>query len=178
MKLHRLPAIFILVCFAGFGFIACNPEEKEGSTKTTTADDVTAKNIELTKSFYTMFEKSDWAGIEKVVAPNMTDHGPMMPPGSAFNRDSLMKYLKANKEAFPDMKFEVLSTAASGDLVFVQYRFTGTNSGPLMGMPATGKKVDYTGVDLVRIKDGIATEHWDYGDNITYMKQMGLMPQQ
>jgi len=177
MKLHRLPAIFILVCFAGF--IACNnPEEKEGSTETKTADDVTAKNIELTKSFYTMFEKSDWAGIEKVVAPNMTEHSPMMPPGSAFNRDSLMKYLKANKEAFPDMKFEVLNTAASGDLVFVQYRFTGTNSGHLMGMPATGKKVDYTGVDLVRIKDGIATEHWDYGDNITYMKQMGLMPQQ
>ena len=74
------------------------------------------------------------------------------------------------------MKFEVLNTAASGDLVFVHYRFTGTNSGPLMGMPATGKKVDYTGVDLVRIKDGVATEHWDYGDNITYMKQMGLMP--
>ena len=95
MKLHRLPAIFILVCFAGF--IACNPEEKEGSTETKTADDVTAKNIELTKSFYPMFEKSDWAGIEKVVAPNMTDHSPMMPPGSAFNRDSLMKYLKSEQ---------------------------------------------------------------------------------
>src|SRR5215204_1075116 len=148
MKLHRLLAILILV--SSTGFVACNPEEKKDSIDTKTADDVTAKNTELTKSFYTMFEKSDWAGIEKIVAPSMTAHSPMMPPGSAFNRDSLMKYLKINKEAFPDMKFEILSAAANGDMVFVQYRFTGTNSGPLMGMPATGKKVDYTGVDLVR----------------------------
>ena len=176
MKLHRWLTILILVSLTGF--MACDQKGKEESTETKATDDGTAKNIELTKGFYTMFEKSDWAGIEKIVAPNMTDHSPMSTPGSAFNRDSLMKYLKMNKEAFPDMKFEILSTAASGDLVFVQYRFTGTNSGPLMGMPATGKKVDYTGVDLVRIKDGVATEHWDYGDNVTYMKQMGMIPQQ
>src|SRR4026209_1500780 len=145
MKLHRLLAILILISFTGF--VSCTQGGKEASAETKATDDVTAKNIELTKSFYSMFEKSDWAGIEKVVSPDMKDHSPMMQPGSAFNRDTLMKYLKMNKDAFPDMKFEILSTAGSGDLVFIQYHFTGTNTGPLMGMPATGKKVDYTGVD-------------------------------
>lgn len=173
--LKLLSSIFFLLFVS---LLACKDKDKGKEEGTKKTDDVTAKNIEVTKSFYNMFEKGDWPGIEKIVAPDMVDHSPMNPPGSPFNRDTLMKYLKMNKEAFPDMKFDVLSMAGNNDMVFVQYHFTGTNTGPMMGMPANNKKVDYTGVDLIRFKDGIASEHWDYGDNITFMKQMGMMPEQ
>lgn len=159
-------------------FVACKDKDNNKAAEIGITDDVTAKNIEITKNFYTLFEKSDWAGIEKIVAPGFTDHSPMMPPGAAFNRDTLMKYVKSTKEGFPDMKYEILHTAGTGDMVFVHYRFTGTNSGPFMDMPATNKKIDYSGVDLLKIKDGQAIEHWDYADNITFMKQMGMMPEQ
>lgn len=123
-----------------------------------------------------MFENGDWAGIEKICSPDFRDHSPMADPNAPFNRDTLMTYLKATKAAFPDMKIEWLHAAGSGDMVFVHYHFTGTNTGAFMGMPATNKKVDYMGVDLLKIKDGVAVEHWDYADNVTYMKQMGMMP--
>ena len=175
MKTNKLLVILFMLCMAGF--IACNQDDKKEDNNKMSSDDSEAKKIELAKSFYPLFEKGDWAGIERLVAPDFKDHNPMMTTEN-FNRDSLMKFLKMNREAFPDMKIEALHAAADGDLVFIHYRFTGTNTGSMMGMPATNKKVDYMGVDLIRVKDSVATEHWDYGDNITYMKQMGLWPEQ
>ena len=175
MKPNTLLAIFFIACIAGF--VACNQDDKKEDDHKMSSDNGEARKLELAKSFYPLFEKGDWAGIEKLVAPDFKEHNAMM-TSENYNRDSLMKYLKMNKEAFPDMKIEALHAAADGDLVFIHYHFTGTNTGSMMGMPATNKKVDYMGVDLVRIKDSVATEHWDYGDNVTFMKQMGMMPDQ
>ena len=179
MKPNQLFSYLFLFVFAGL--VACKNEKTKDSTddgkKDVKVDDKVAANIEKTKSFYPMFEKGDWAGIEKIVAPDFKDHNAMTDPNAPFNRDTLMRYLKINKEAFPDMKMEILHTAGADDMVFVHYRFTGTNTGPFFGMPATNKKVDYYGVDLLRIKDGLAVEHWDYADNMTYMKQMGMLPE-
>jgi predicted SnoaL-like aldol condensation-catalyzing enzyme len=174
-----------LYCLLGFILLftvySCRDQ---GSSPTATeptaekAEDATAKNAEVAKSFYNLFEKGEWAGIEKILGPEIKDHSPMWPGiDTTMSREALIKLLKENKQGFPDMKFEVLHTAADGDYVFVHYHFTGTNTGAMMGTPATNKKVDYTGVDLVRMKDGVAVEHWDYGDNMTFMKQMGMMPE-
>jgi predicted SnoaL-like aldol condensation-catalyzing enzyme len=181
MKFRIFPVL--LFSFILLGLVACKNEKTKDSTDTkgelkeTKMDDVVQKNIETTRSFYPMFEKGDWAGIEKICAPSFQDHSPMVPPGTASNRDSLMKYLKATREAYPDMKMEVLHAAGTDDMVFVHYHFTGTNTGSFLGMPPTNKKIDYMGVDLLRIKDGQAVEHWDYADNVTYMKQMGMLPE-
>lgn len=163
--------------------VSCKNGDKgeKGETKTTEtkpADDVVAKNMEAAKKFYADFEKADWAAIEALVEPGFTDHSSMMPPGTPFTKDTLMKYLRETKQGFPDMKLEALNMAGNGDILFVHYKFSGTNSGSYMGMPATNKKVEYMGVDLLRMKDGKAAEHWDYGDNITFMRQMGMMPEQ
>ena len=166
----------LLFLFAFTGLISCKGKEETKGTDGDKKNDVVSENIEKTKTFYPMFEKADWSGIEKIVSADFKDHSSMGDPNAPSNRDSLINGLKAFHDAFPDMKFEVLHVAGVDDMVFVHYRFTGTNSGAMMGMPATNKKVDYMGVDLVKIKDGVATEHWDYGDNISFMKQMGMMP--
>jgi hypothetical protein len=44
-----------------------------------------------------------------------------------------------------------------------------------MGKPASGKKIDLIGFDEIRFKNGLAVEHWGQGDDVTMMKQLGLM---
>jgi len=46
------------------------------------------------------------------------------------------------KTAFPDMKHEIVDWFANGNKVAVQGIFRGTNTGPNMGNPATGNKVN------------------------------------
>ena len=43
-------------------------------------------------------------------------------------------------------------------------------------MPATNKKMEIHGVDMVRIKDGKATDHWGYSEENKMAQQMGWAP--
>jgi predicted ester cyclase len=175
MQPNRRLAALLAVLFV-IVMISCNQESKNVESAPTAADQAESKKIEVVKSFYPSLEKGDWSSIEKIMSADFADHNPWTPPSGIVGRDSVLKGMKEFRAAFPDLKFEVMHTAVDGDMVFVHYRFTGSNDGPFMGMPATNKKIDYTGVDLIRMKDTVAAEHWDYGDNVTYMKQMGLMP--
>lgn len=168
-KLFALCTIVLVIAIA-----ACN-QEKTSPAADDSAAKADAKKAEVVKGFYPAVEKGDWATIEKMLASDFTDHSYWTPPSGVVGRDTAMRALKSMKEGFPDLKYEVLRTAVDGDYVFVHYRVTGSNDGPLMGFPATNKKVDYTGVDLVQVKDSTIVAHWDYGDNVKYMKQMGQM---
>lgn len=172
MRPNRLFVILAATIISA-AMISCNQTAQ--SPATAAAKNVDSAKAALATSFYPLLEKGDWAGIEKITASDFTDHNAWVPAAGVRGRDTLIQALKSMKEGFPDMKYEILNTAVDGDMVFVHYHFTGSNNGPLMGMPATNKKVDYTGVDLIKVSDSTVTAHWDYGDNVTYMKQMGLM---
>jgi predicted ester cyclase len=47
--------------------------------------------------------------------------------------------VKSMKTAFPDQKFTIDNIVAEGDKVAVQLTINGTNSGPLIGLPAFGR---------------------------------------
>ena len=40
-----------------------------------------------------------------------------------------------------------------------------------------GKQIKVEGIDIVRIKDGKAVEHWGVTDTMTMMQQLGVVPQ-
>ena len=54
----------------------------------------------------------------------------------------------------------------------------GTNTGTGNGLPATGKKVEQAGITIWRIVDGKIKEEWSEFDQLSMMKQLGLLPNQ
>ena len=64
-------------------------------------------------------------------------------------------------DAFPDMSVEVEATAADGDHVVVRWRVRGTHLGAGLGMPATGRPVNFRGMTWLTFKDGVIIEGWD-----------------
>lgn len=80
--------------------------------------------------------------------------------------------------AFPDVHMELLDMAVDGDRVWWRFRMTGTNDGEFMGMPATGKKIDIEGIDILRMEGDRAAEHWGVTDQMKMMQQLGLVPEQ
>lgn len=78
--------------------------------------------------------------------------------------------------AFPDLRCEVDEVLEDGDKVIIRSRLIGTNTGPFMGMPVTGKRVDVEGIDIVRMRDGRMAEHWGVFDAAGMMQQLGLIP--
>ena len=53
---------------------------------------------------------------------------------------------------------------------------TGTHLGPFMGIPATGKPVELTGMTIERIAGGKRLEGWGVPDMLGLMRQLGVGP--
>tara|TARA_B110000967_G_C18600985_1_gene419224 strand:- start:53 stop:226 length:174 start_codon:yes stop_codon:yes gene_type:complete len=54
------------------------------------------------------------------------------------------------------------------------WNFKGTHTGDFFGIPATGKKVDIDGVNLVKMKDGKIAQEQDFMDNLLFNQQQGF----
>jgi len=66
---------------------------------------------------------------------------------------------------------------AEGDLVTIYWIARGTNTGAGNGLPATGKKVEQSGITIWRIVSGKIKEEWSAFDQLSMMQQLGLLPQ-
>jgi Voltage gated chloride channel/SnoaL-like polyketide cyclase len=53
---------------------------------------------------------------------------------------------------------------------------TGTHTGDLMGMPATGKRIRVEAVDIGRVDDGQAAERWGGLNMYALLTQLGVIP--
>lgn len=151
-------------------FASCN----QGDNK---ANDQLTKNKAGMQKFYDeAMNKHNPGYMDSLVASDFIEH--QNPPGMTIkNRDDLKKMFAEFIAGFPDLNFKVNFMVADSDLVVAHYTFTGTNSGPMMGMPATNKKNNYDGVDIVRFnKDGKGVEHWGYYEEGKMMTQLGMMP--
>ena len=109
------------------------------------SESTAAKNKAIVlKAFDTLFNKRDFAAAEKFWSPNYIQHSAHIPPG----RESLFELVKRGPDT---MHYENQLTMAQGDSVMLHGRFSGL--GP--GLP------NWIVVDIVRMEDGILTEHWD-----------------
>jgi predicted ester cyclase len=52
---------------------------------------------------------------------------------------------------------------------------TGTHTGDFWGIPATGKRVEFTGIYIVRIAGGRIVEHWGEEDGVSLLQQLGVL---
>ena len=86
--------------------------------------------------------------------------------------------LKGWHEAFPDVVIVPEKLIAEGDLVTIYWIARGTNTGAGNGLPATGKKVEQSGITIWRIVNGKIKEEWSAFDQLSMMQQLGLLPSQ
>jgi len=84
-------------------------------------------------------------------APPSTNNGPEGMPHT-FNQ--------ILRPALPDLRVEIDDQVAEGDQVTTRKRVSGTRTGELLGIPATGWEVVIDVIDIVRLRDGKYVEHW------------------
>jgi predicted ester cyclase len=80
------------------------------------------------------------------------------------------------RAAFPGLTYTVEEVIAEGDRVVQRSNASGTMKGDFLGMPATGKKANWSETHIVRVKDGKIIEHWASVDQLSMLQQLGLAP--
>lgn len=119
--------------------------------------------------------KGGLAKLNDFIAEDFVEHEPF--PGLGTDRESLRKFFMTMSEAFADLKFDVRFMLAEGDLVAAYVTMSGTQKKEFEGIPSKGKKFSATTVDIIRISDGKAVEHWGATDSMSMMEQLGAMPE-
>src|SRR3954469_3580287 len=115
--------------------------------------------------------------MDELLSPTVVDHqyyGPGYPP----SRGGVKGLTAALRTAFPDMHATATTLVASNDgtQTFAQIETIGTNTGPYLGVPPTGRKIDLQIIESALWKDGKMIEHWGVADNIALLTQMGFFP--
>ena len=76
-------------------------------------------------------------------------------------------------DAVPDRDDEILDIVAYGDRVTAVWRVHGTHEGPLEGLAATHRHLDFEEVGMWRIVDGLITDSWFLADEAALWRQVG-----
>jgi steroid delta-isomerase-like uncharacterized protein len=77
--------------------------------------------------------------------------------------------------AFPDIKVVVEDVIAEGDMIAARCSVHGKHTGNSLGIEASGAPVEFTGMTIVRIKDGKIVEAWNNFDFLAMNKQIGAI---
>ena len=82
----------------------------------------------------------------------------------------------AFRQAFPDYQITIHDVIVEGDKVVTRKTFYGTHQGDWMGVPASGRKIAFGGIDIVRFAGDKVVEHWGQFDMLTLAQQIGAIP--
>ncbi len=83
-------------------------------------------------------------------------------------------------QAFPDLSFTAEDViAAEGDKVVTRWTARGTHQGEIEELgPPTGRHVELKAITIHRIEDSKIVEEWEQYDNLGFLQQLGLAPEQ
>ena len=123
-----------------------------------------------------VFNKGSIDVVNQLVSKDVIDHSAL--PGSPSGIEGVKQFVTVFRTAFPDFHFTIEDQLAEGDKVVTRSYWQGTHKGPFMGIPATGKTVKVTAIDITRWSGGKAVEHWSNEDIFGMMQQLGIIPAQ
>jgi predicted ester cyclase len=77
------------------------------------------------------------------------------------------------REAFPDVRMETVALVGEGDTVVGQFRCSGTQTGPWMGRPPTGRSFrEVREVYWFTVRSGRIVDWWGLEDNEDRRRQL------
>jgi hydroxyacylglutathione hydrolase len=90
--------------------------------------------------------------------------------------DGVRTYFTEFFAAFPDFALTVRSTVGNGDRTAVHWTATGTHLGSLWGVAPTGSRVDFEGIDMLQVRDGLIVRNDAVADSMSVARQLGMLP--
>jgi steroid delta-isomerase-like uncharacterized protein len=93
-------------------------------------------------------------------------------------REQIATAIRGIFSVFPDLSFEGRRTYIRENLVVQEWTARGTHEGTMtragIEVPPTGKRVEYKGMDVIPIEDGLVARKDVYSDSISLLRQLGL----
>ena len=126
-------------------------------------------------------EKCNLEVVNELAAPDMLLQYSLHEPRRG--REDIKAFMTDFRKAFPDLNFRgTADLIAEGDYVVGRWEGGGTHTGPAFrdflagSLPAnTGRTMQFTGMTVLKLKDGRILEEVGLDDGVTALQQLGLI---
>jgi steroid delta-isomerase-like uncharacterized protein len=130
----------------------------------------------LVPRFYEGVSAGNLDVIDECLADDFVEHEEF--PGIEPSKEGVKQFFSLFRSSFPDLRTDAHEVVVEGDLMCIRCTMSGTHEGEFMGLPPTHKRFEVEGIDMVRFRDGLFTEHWGVFDSLAMMQQLGAIPEQ
>lgn len=127
----------------------------------------------IRRAYDEVYNKGNLATVDELIASDFVVH---LPGDDVQGPEALKGYVSSLRNAFPDLEMTIDDQLADGDMVVTRWTARGTHTGPFQGIPPTGKRASFTGVDIDRFAGGKAVECWTNTDELGLLQQLGAIP--
>jgi steroid delta-isomerase-like uncharacterized protein len=102
-----------------------------------------------------------------------TDVGQSQPQ---HGRAARIRVLEAYMKAFPDIHYAA-ETVVEGNRAVLIWTMTGTQNGPVHGLPPTGRRIEVRGVSVLTITKGLISHGENIWDTAGFLRALKLLPE-
>ncbi len=116
--------------------------------------------------------------VDDLLAPGFIRYDPYIEAGEVRGTQTVKDNIVWFGNAFADLSCTVEEQVAEGDEVVSRWTLRGTHQGEFFGVPATGKRVEMSGIQIDRFEEesGKIVEEWAEFDLLGAMRQLGAIP--
>jgi len=146
--------------------------------KTTPVEEIEQRNMAVVREAHAALARGDLEAFKSHLAPGYARHCQAMPPDLREIRgtERFLAFLEDFIAGAPGYEDTLSQMIAQGDKVAYISTLSGTHTGPMGGLPATGKTFILVNLIIQRLEDGKIVETWVSWDNVAMLSQLGLFP--
>jgi steroid delta-isomerase-like uncharacterized protein len=173
--MHRL---FVAVALVGFSlsFGVAHPSLAWQATPDATSADCPAtteeENIAIARVFHEeAINERNLDALQDILHPQVVHHAAGGYP-DVMTAEGVTSMMADFPAAFSELHYTIDFFVVQDDMVVERYTATGTQTGPLGDLPASGRTATWTGVNIFRIECGKIVEIWSEVDALSRTAQL------
>ncbi|GHO98081.1 hypothetical protein KSF_081290 [Reticulibacter mediterranei] len=127
-------------------------------------------NKALVRRYIEMWETGNVALADEILAAEYVDH---THPDRTSGPESVKEEVLAFRAGFPDVRITIEQMISEENTVAFRFVLRGTHQGTFAGFAPTGREAILTGVDFIRIAEGMMVELWGCQETLSWVLQLG-----
>jgi predicted ester cyclase len=129
-------------------------------------------NTKAVRACFENASQGNFDALDEILAPDYVLH-----PEEVRGREGLQAMVEGYRSALSGLRVTIDQQFTEGDYVATRFTISGTHDGDLMGTPATGNPVAFTGITISRCEGGRIVEEWEITDAVGLLRQVGALPE-
>jgi len=130
----------------------------------------------VTRRYFEAIDAHDVQGAAAMWAPDGRED--VRGQGLFIGPEGVREFIGGLIEAMPDLKMQIASTTTEGERCALHWKCSGTFAGPgsFNGIAPTGHRMEFEGVDVLTVRDGLIHSNDAFTDTMAVPRQIGMMP--